>query len=177
MVAAAQQNDAVNKAGFEIGKYNTEAETQNRNQNLLRDSARTNTWNDRMKQAYDQNTNVLDKMNFANAAYYNQYSKTRQEDILGKYYADRDLQTAYIPYLDTYDVQNPNGTWTKRVAAPTYLNGQPNPNWSGYGSSAVNKMAQKQNNNSLKTTIQALKDEGFDQDQIIKILGKQNLGE
>ena len=177
MIAAAQQNDAVNKAGFEIGKYNTEAETQNRNQNLLRDSARTNTWNDRLKQAYDQNTNVLDKMNFANAAYYNQSSKARQEDILGKYYADRDLQTAYIPYLDTYDVQNPNGTWTKRVAAPTYLNGQPNPNWSGYGSSAVNKMALKQNNNSLKTTIQALKEEGFDQDQIIKILGRQKLDE
>ena len=177
MIGAAQQNDQMNKGLFEIGKYNTEAEVQNRNQNLLRSSAAANTWNDRMKQAYDQNTNVLDKMNFNNAAYYNQYSAARQKDILDKYYADRDLQTAYIPYLDTYDVKNPNGTFTKRVAAPTYLNGQPNPNWSGFGSSAVNKMALKQNNNTLKTTIATLKEQGFSNEDITKILGRQKLDE
>ena len=177
MMAAAQQNDAVNKGLFNIDRYNTEAEAQNRAQNLLRSSAAANTWNDRLKQTYDQNTNVLDKMNYANAAYYNQYANALNKDVLDQYYSDRDLQTAYLPYLSSYDVQNPDGTWTKRVAAPTYLNGRPNPNWNAWNTSAVASATSKDDNTSLTKTIQTLKDQGFNLDQISRMLGKQKISE
>ena len=177
MIGAAQQNDAVNKGLFDVNRYNTEAEAQNRAQNLLRSSAAANTWNDRLKQTYDQNTNVLDKMNYANAAYYNQYANALNKDVLDQYYSDRDLQTAYLPYLSSYDVQNPDGTWTKRVAAPTYLNGRPNPNWNAWNTSAVASATSKDDNTSLTKTIQTLKDQGFNLDQISKMLGKQKISE
>ena len=167
MIAAAQQNDAINKGLFEIGKYNAEVENQNRNQNLLRSSAAANTWSDRLKQAYDQNANVLDKMNYANAAYYNQYSNARQKDMLNKYYTQQDLLTTMIPYLDTYDVENPDGTYTKHAVTPIdVLTGKFNPKWKGWNSKIVNDLAKQETEEDRLNAIKKYKELGYTADEI-----------
>lgn len=165
--ALSKENDAVNDAFFKVGQYNAEQEAQNYNQNLLRNSAAVNQFNQNLKQTHDLNSNVLDKMNYANAAYYNQYSAARQKDMLNKYYNQRDLLTTMIPYLDTYEVQNPEGTYTKHMAAPiNVLTGQPNPNWTGWNSTAVKNLAGQESEEDRMKILNSYKERGYSPEEI-----------
>jgi hypothetical protein len=152
-LAAAQQANQVNKGLYEVGKYNADSEINNYNQNLLRNTAAANQFSQSLRQAHDQNMNVLDKMNYANAAYYNQYSTARQKDLLDQYYAAKDLQTQYVPYMSSYETVDPlTGKKVQRLAAPTDQYGRINPNWSGWNTSAT-ASAQKSLNTDLEDEI------------------------
>ena len=165
--AMARQNDAVNDAFFKVGQYNAEKEADNYNQNLLRNSAVVNQFGQNLKQTHDLNSNVLDKMNYANAAYYNQYSAARQKDMLNRYYNARDLLTSELPYADTYDVENPNGSITKHLTVPIDpLTGKANSNWSGWGSKAVNDLAGQESEQDRYDAIQKYKGKGLTADEI-----------
>ena len=145
MVAAAQQNDAVNKGLFEVNKYNTEAEAQNRAQNALRSSAAVNTWNDRQKQAYDQNTNVLDKMNYLNAAYYNQFSSARQKDMLEKYYKLRQEKMNLLSSAEAQPRTDRYGRVFNDIVFPINESGEINPSWNGWNTNLVNSLTDDKN--------------------------------
>jgi polyhydroxyalkanoate synthesis regulator phasin len=165
--ALAKENEAVNDAFFRVGQYNAEQEAANYNQNLLRNAAAVNQFNQGLKQTHDLNSNVLDKMNYANAAYYNQYSTARQKDMLNRYYNQRDLLTTMIPYLDTYEVANPDGTYTKHMAAPIdVLTGQANPRWTGWNSKVVNDLTKQETEEDRLKAIQKYKELGYTADEI-----------
>lgn len=165
--ALAKENDAVNDAFFKVGQYNAEQEAQNYNQNLLRNSAAVNQFNQNLKQTHDLNSNVLDKMNFNNAAYYNQYSTARQKDMLNKYYNQRDLLTTMIPYLDTYEVENPNGTITKHMTTPiNVLTGEANPQWSGWNSNAVKNLAGQESEEDRLRILNEYRTKGYSPEEI-----------
>jgi len=138
VAAAGQQNDIYNNL-YRVEEFNTQGENQNYNNNLLRNSAAVNSFNKDLKQTADLNNNVNDKWNYANAAYTNQYSTARQKDMLNKYYADVDLQTSMLPYLDE-NRQMPIDLRTKGM----------NPNWRGWNTNAVNTMANRQNDFDTK---------------------------
>jgi hypothetical protein len=133
VAAAGQQNDIYNNL-YRVEEYNTQGENQNYNNNLLRNSAAVNSFNKDLKQTADLNNNVNDKWNYANAAYTNQYSTARQKDMLNKYYADVDLQTSMLPYID------------ENYQMPININNKSlNTNWRGWNTNAVNSMTNRQN--------------------------------
>jgi polyhydroxyalkanoate synthesis regulator phasin len=143
--ALAKENDAVNDAFFKIGQYNAEQEANNYNQNLLRGAAATNQFKQGQRQTYDQNNNVLDKMNFANAAYYNDLMTSKINNILAEDYKNKDVLTTMMPFIDTYDEENPNGTITKHIVAPINpRTGSLDPRWRGWNSRGVNDLVAQQ---------------------------------
>jgi hypothetical protein len=149
VAAAGQQGDTYGNL-YKVEEFNTQGENQNYNNNLLRNSAAVNQFALDVKQAHDLNNNVLDKYNYANAVYGNQYSTARQKDMLNKHYADVDLQTSMLPYIDQ-NYQMPVDLRTKGM----------NPNWRGWNTNAVNSMANRQNDfdtrisqyNKIKTAL------------------------
>lgn len=152
-MAAAQQNEQINKGLFGVEKYNTEGYNQNFNENLLRNAAKVNQFNQMAKTVHDQNNLAQDKTDEANAFAFNQYAAARQKDLLNRYYADRDLQTAMLPYASTYDTVDANGRPTRRVAYPVYPGGRFNPNWNGWNTNATNQLAGGNDVNKLLTEI------------------------
>ena len=138
----AKHAESINDALAKIGNVNAQAETANYNNNLTRNASLANRWADKLKQTYDQNTNVLDKTNFANASYLNKYSEAQQRDTLNKYYGQTDLLTSELPYLGTYETKNPNGTYTKHYGAPINpITRKFDPRISIWASNGVNQMS------------------------------------
>jgi hypothetical protein len=173
-MAAAQQNQQINKALFDVEKYNTEGYNQNYNENLLRNAAKVNQFNQMAKTVHDQNNLAQDKTDEANAFAFNQYAAARQKDLLNKYYADRDLQTAMLPYASTYDTVDANGNPIRRVAYPVYPGGRFNPNWNGWNTNATNQFTA---DNSTSKLLKEIDDTPMPADKKLELKIKALRGE
>ena len=152
-MAAAQQNEQINKGLFGVEKFNTEGYNQNFNENLLRDAAKVNQFNQMAKTVHDQNNLAQDKTDEANAFAFNQYAAAREKDPLNRWYAYRDLQAAMLPYGSTYNTVDAYGRPTRRIAYPVYPSGRLNRNWNGWNTNATNQLAGGNDINKLLTEI------------------------
>lgn len=165
---AAVINDSLSK----INQFNTQAEATNYNNNILNNAKTANRWEDKLKTTYDQNTNVLDKTNFQRAAYYNKYSEAQQRDMLNKYYGQKDLLTAELPYASSYDELNSDGTYTKRTTVPINpVTGKYNPRARLWDTNGVNQMSRKQD--TIEQRVASLRKAGYTDKMIESILDKE----
>ena len=171
--AAAERNRSNMENMFKTYQTNMMGENEVANRNLLRNAENTEGWNKELRDVFRNNQRVDDlvasgRQNLTNKFIANENSRAER-----KYEAGMQYITGSLPYATTREVRNPDGTYTNITDLP-FNNSGINPNWKGYGSTAVNKLSSQKQANDLATGYNAAKaslgNEGLTMDQYINYL-------